>query len=100
MTSVDRPKDLVLRLRERLITVPKPGTEPRVMATGEWLSCSVGGEHKAGDDAGEQMLSNYYGLQNQPARVQQHVYEVEPLCEEAAQEIERLRNMRGPRGLV
>ena len=81
--------NLVERLRSRLVTVPKPGTEPRVMAPNEWMSMTVGGEHKAGDDAGEIMLPNFYGAAAN--RKQQHIYVVEPLCKEAAAEIERLR---------
>jgi hypothetical protein len=45
----------------------------------------------AGEDAGEQFLSSVSGLVSTGSKVQRHVYAVEPLCEEAAQEIERLR---------
>lgn len=95
--------DLIARLRQRrLITVPKPGTEPRVSYPGETFTCWTGGEHQPGDDAGMQFLPNYsvQGFANQPMRVQEHIYAVEPLCEEAAQEIERLRKMLGPRAMT
>lgn len=90
---MDKRDTLLKRLRARLITVPKPGTEPRVLYPGETFTCWTGREHQPGDDAGEQFLPNYsvQGFANQPMRVQPHVYAVEPLCEEAAQEIERLR---------
>lgn len=84
--------DLLSRLRARLVAVPKPGTEPREIRYGEWFTFSTGGKYKAGEDAGEQSLPSVsmYTGHNPPMRVQQHVYVVEPLCEEAAKEIERL----------
>lgn len=86
--------DLVARLRKRLITVPEPGSEPFVPPQPFWVTCDMG-EHKAGDSAGLQYLPtlSVTGMNPQPMRVQKHIYVVEPLCEEAAQEIERLRRL-------
>lgn len=86
MTKV---RTLVERLRARLITIPKPGTEPRVISPNEFMTMTVGGEHHVGEDAGEIMLPNVYGAV--APRKQQHIYAVEPLCGEAADEIELLQ---------
>lgn len=84
--------NLVARLRARTIIVPKPGTEPFVPTQPFWVT-SDAGPHQAGEEAGLQYLPSFstLGSSNAPMRVQAHVYVVEPLCEEAAEEIERLR---------
>lgn len=90
-------KDIVERLRERLIVVPKPGTVPRDAMPNEWITCTIGGEYKDGDDAGLQYVQGSVMLPqpaNFVARLQLHIYAIEPLCREAANEIERLRTWR------
>jgi hypothetical protein len=81
---------LLDRLRARLITVPKPGTEPfKPGPSGITMFCDSGVPHKAGDDAGLQTVSELWRGSYGEWRVQEHVYAVEPLCAEAAAEIER-----------
>lgn len=80
--------NIIERLRARLIAVPKPGTKPRQTEWGESITIQVGGEHKAGDDAGLCTLPQFTTVAAPPL-VQEHVYAVEPLCEEAAQAVER-----------
>jgi hypothetical protein len=80
--------DLTDRLRARLITVPKPGTEP--FTPQGPITMWISWEHKAGDDAGLAYLPEITTPFPRPARVQEHIYVVEPLCAEAAAEIERL----------
>jgi hypothetical protein len=77
--------NLVARLRACTIAVPKPGSEPFVPAQPFWVTMTTG-PHAAGEDAGLQYLPS---LMEKPLRVQQHVYVVEPLHAEAADEIER-----------
>ena len=86
---------LIERLRARLITVPKPGTTPWETNYPITLTSSIGGDHKAGDDAGMQQVASvhFFGGANKP-KLQEHIYAVEPLCEEAAEEIERLTRER------
>ena len=82
---------IVERLRARLIFVPKPGTEWRDTLANEWIDFTIGGEHKAGDDAGLQYQTSMHfaGLQSKP-KVRPHIYAVEPLCAEAADRIDAL----------
>jgi hypothetical protein len=72
---------LIERLRNKLVVVPKPGTERRSLQPHENITFWFGGEHKAGDSAGLRSV----GIGGQ---VQEHVYAVDPLCEEAAQTLE------------
>lgn len=86
---------LVERLRQRLITVWKPGSKPFRPIYPIIYTTSVGGVHKPGDPAG-------YGSFNPTANacaaghdpnswmMYEMVYAVDPLCEEAAKEIETL----------
>lgn len=90
-------KSLPERLRERLITVWKPGSKPFKPVYPVIYTTHVGGEHKAGDPAG-------YGSFNPTAgacaaghdpnswMMYEMIYAVDPLCEEAAKEIEKLQN--------
>lgn len=72
--------NLISRLRQRLVVVPKPGTKPRPIQFQESYTLMLCGEHKAGDDA---------GLRHTPGGwVQESVFAVDPLCEEAAQALE------------
>lgn len=93
--------DIVTSLRGRLITVPKPGTDPFVPPQPFWITVDTAQDHKPGDDAGLQYLPSIFtgcaASAPPPMRVQEHIYVVDPLCEEAAREIERLRTMLGPR---
>lgn len=80
--------NLVSRLRQRLITVPKPGTQPFDMsAAGYFQMGSVGGTHKPGDSAGVLSVFNTWGGGGN--KLQEHIFAVDPLCEEAAQALER-----------
>lgn len=90
--SDSQSSNLVSRLRQRLITVPKPDSKPFDMpAAGYFQMGSVGGTHKPGDSAG--VLSIFSTCANGGNKLQEHIYAVDPLCEEAATEIERLRPM-------
>jgi hypothetical protein len=81
---------LTERLRARLITIPKPGSEPFTPGP-SGITCWIGGTHVAGDDAGLQYLFQYSTFGPPPPhKVQAHIYAIEPLCAEAADEIERL----------
>jgi hypothetical protein len=93
-SEVVTSKDVAQRLRERLVTVPKPDTKPfDVPATGYFQMGSVGGTHKPGDSAG--VLSIFTTFAGSGNKMQEHIYAVDPLCEEGAEEIERLRNIIG-----
>lgn len=84
-------KSLVERLRDRLITVPKPGSEPFKPSPLFYWNVTIGGEHKAGDSAGYQSI--FYGIAGYGdggGYLQEHIYVVDPLCEEAAKAIEQL----------
>jgi len=82
--------DIVERLRERLTTAPKPGTEPFMPFPGWTYYLNVGGSQpKAGDDAGCQLATVFEEADGR--QVQEMVYAPEPLCFEAASEIVRLR---------
>jgi hypothetical protein len=84
-------KDIVERLRERLITIPKPGTQPFKPGVGGIEMTVGGGPHKPGDDAGLNTAPLSFIRPTSDWYVQQFVYAIEPLCAEAADEIERLR---------
>lgn len=91
-----REQSIVQRLRGRLTTIPKPGTEPRFLRYGEVMHCLIGGSPKAGDDAGDWQLTSS-ALDPSAAggfMVQSHVWATEPLCAEAAAEIEDLQRDR------
>lgn len=78
---------LCSQLRERLITVPKPGSKPFTPTPNFWQTMTIGGVHKPGDSAGCLGLLNFgFG----PHQMQEHIYAVDPLCEEAAQALEAL----------
>ena len=83
-------KDIVERLRARVIIVAKPGTKP-FKPDGPIEMTFGGGPFKAGDDAGIQSVAASYNFPSSQWWVQEHIYAVEPLCAEAADEIERLR---------
>jgi hypothetical protein len=88
--------DLVEQLRSRTICVPKPGTEPFTPVQPFWVTMTVG-SHKAGEEAGLQYLPGTISIAGggtPPPRVQEHIYVIEPLCEKAAAEIERLTEQR------
>ena len=86
--------DLVARLRERLITVPKPGSKPF-----EWVypishTIIPGEKHKPGDSAGVNMVNvNITVASSVPSKfmAQEFIYAPSPLDWEAAAELERLR---------
>lgn len=79
--------DIVTRLRERIELVPKPGTEPYLPGFGEGpVITNASPSSKPGEDAGIFWLEGPYLNQ----KLQMHIWAVDPLCEEAAKEIERL----------
>lgn len=81
-------KNLIERLRQRLITVPRPGSKPfQPSPLGFYQSTTTGAAHKPGDPAGVFSILNY-GCG--PQMMQEHVYAVDPLCEEAAKALELL----------
>lgn len=87
-------RSLIERLRERLVTVPKPGSKPFKPTQQMILYSTGGGEHKPGDPAG---YSNFNPTANACAAghdstywmALEMVYAVDPLCEEAAQALEK-----------
>jgi hypothetical protein len=83
-------KGIVERLRARLITIPKPGTQPFKPVGSIEMTCG-GGPFKAGDDAGLRTVPLSFAHPSSESWVQQHVYAVEPICAEAADEIESLK---------
>lgn len=93
-------KDIVERLRERLIQVRKPGAVPFDMPQGG-ISHTWGGDEppkKPGDSAGYASINmNLTGAVNGPSvfKMVEMIYEESPLEWEAAAEIERLRAWRG-----
>lgn len=89
-------KDIVERLRERLIQVRKPGAVPFDMPQGGLSRTWTPGEvHKVGDSAGHASVNmNLTGAcGNAPSvfKMVEMVYAEAPLEWEAAAEIERLR---------
>lgn len=84
-------KDIVERLRERTISIPKPGTKP-FQPHGPITTTIGGPPKKPGEDLG--VSSVYSPIPNQWL-VQEHICAIEPLCAEAADEIERLRSKCG-----
>lgn len=91
-------KSLPERLRERLITVWKPGSKPFKPVYPIIYTTSVGGNHKAGDPAGYMGFNPTVGAcaagyDSSACLMQEMIYAVDPLCEEAAKEIEKLQNV-------
>ena len=84
---------LVERLRERLITIRKPGAIPFDPPPNWWHTCEVGGEHKAGDSAGYASVNmSLTAASCMPSvfKMVEVVYAEEPLASEAAAAIESL----------
>jgi hypothetical protein len=95
-----KSESLVSRLRSRLLPVTKPGAVP--------FDCPAGGiiqssRHpsapplKAGDFAGFASINvNMFAAGGTPSQFKmiEQIYIVDPLCEEAAAELERLSSMK------
>lgn len=77
--------DLIDRLLQQLITVPRPDSRPRPKEPCEYITITLAqfGDHKPGDSAGLRSIDFH--------QVQEFVYAIEPVCLEAANEIRRLR---------
>lgn len=76
--------NLIVRLRERLVAMPKPGSVPFQPGGAGITTTLGGGPHKVGDSAGLQSVSHG------PWMVAEHVWVGEPLAYEAADRIAEL----------
>lgn len=88
-------ENLVERLRERLITVPKPGSRPFEPTYPISYTYVTGEKHKPGDSAGVQMVNvNLTAASFVPSHfvAQEFVYAPSKLEWDAAAEIERLQS--------
>ena len=78
-------------LRERLITIQKPGAKPYDFPQGGVIYSEVGGEHKPGDSAGYQCSSLQCGIGGPSMlKMVEHIYAEEPLAWRAAELLEEL----------
>ena len=87
--------DITIRLRGRLVTVPKPDSKPFEPTYPVVLSNFTSGSPKPGDSAGFHTINvNIAACAAAGSRfmMQAMVYDIDPMCREAANVIESLRN--------